>query len=166
MKIENIGRPKGANRPPKRVGRGSGSGHGKTSGRGSKGAKARKGGALRIGFEGGQMPLLRRVPKRGFTSVAKKVYQIVGVERLNHFRKDSAVDKTAMEKAGFIKTAERPVKILGDGKISKPLSIRADAFSENAKKKIVAAGGTAEIQQNETKKVKDEVKRRGVSHPS
>jgi len=145
MKIQDIGRPKGANRPPKRVGRGSGSGHGKTSGRGSKGAKARKGASLRIGFEGGQMPLMRRVPKRGFTSVAKKVYQLVRVESLNHFRKDSSVDKQAMKEAGFIKKAALPVKILGDGKISKPLSVRADAFSESAKKKIIAAGGKAEI---------------------
>ncbi len=145
MKIQDVGMPKGANRSPKRVGRGSGSGHGKTSGRGSKGAKARKGGALRIGFEGGQMPLMRRVPKRGFTSVMKKVYQIVSVERLNHFRKDSSVDKAAMEEAGFIKKAEWPVKVLGDGNISKPLSVCADAFSESAKKKITDAGGKTEI---------------------
>ncbi|MGB2706407.1 MAG: 50S ribosomal protein L15 [Candidatus Omnitrophota bacterium] len=145
MKIQDIRRPKGANRPPKRVGRGSGSGHGKTSGRGSKGAGQRKGASLRIGFEGGQMPLLRRVPKRGFTNVAKKVYQIVNVERLNHFRKDSSVDNAAMREAGLVKKAELPVKILGDGKISKPLNVRSDAFSRSAKKKITEAGGKAEI---------------------
>ena len=145
MKIQDIRRPKGANRPPKRVGRGSGSGHGKTSGRGSKGAGARKGASLRIGFEGGQMPLLRRVPKRGFTNVAKKVYQIVNVERLNHFRKDSSVDNVAMREAGLIKKAELPVKILGDGKISKPLNVHSYAFSRSAKKKITEAGGKAEI---------------------
>jgi len=100
---------------------------------------------LRIGFEGGQMPLMRRVHKRGFTSVMKKVYQIVSVERLNHFRKDSSVDKTAMKEAGFIKKAELPVKVLGDGKISKPLSVYAEAFSESARKKITEAGGKAEL---------------------
>jgi len=145
MKLQDIRRPKGAARPPKRVGRGSGSGHGKTSGRGSKGAKSRKGASLRIGFEGGQMPLIRRIPKRGFTSVDKKVYQVLNVERLNCFRKDSSVDKTAMKEAGLIRKAELPVKILGEGKISKPLSVTADAFSESAKKKIHEAGGKAEV---------------------
>jgi len=91
------------------------------------------------------MPLIRRIPKRGFTNVAKNVYQIVNIERLNHFRKDSSVDKTAMREAGLIKKTRLPVKVLGDGKISKPLSIRADAFSKNAKKKIIEAGGKAEI---------------------
>lgn len=144
MKIQDIRKPKGANRPPKRVGRGSGSGHGKTSGRGSKGAKSRKGPSLRIGFEGGQMPLMRRIPKRGFTSAAKKIYQIINVESLNHFRKDSSVDKAAMKEAGFIKKVDLPVKVLGDGKLSKALNVMADAFSESAKKKIRDAGGKAE----------------------
>ena len=93
MKIQHIKKPKGANEKPKRVGRGSGSGHGKTSCRGSKGAKARAGGLLRTGFEGGQMPLIRRIPKRGFTNVVKVPYQIVNVEGLNHFKKDTTVDK-------------------------------------------------------------------------
>ena len=146
MKLENIKRPKGANRAPKRVGRGSGSGHGKTSSRGHKGAKARAGAALRIGFEGGQMTLIRRLPKVGFTSVGKKEYQVVNVEDLNHFRKDSVVDKKMMKEEGFIKKERAPVKILGDGKLSKALSVKADAFSESAKKKILEAGGKADIE--------------------
>ena len=145
MKIQDIRRPRGAHKKKKRVGRGPGSGHGKTSGRGHKGAKARSGGALRLGFEGGQMPLIRRIPKRGFTSVGKKTFQIVNIDRLNHFRKDSSVDKKALKEAGFIKSVELPVKVLGDGSISKPLNISVDAFSESAKKKIVEAGGKTEI---------------------
>lgn len=145
MKIQDIRKPKGASRAPKRVGRGSGSGHGKTSGRGHKGAKARSGAGRRLGFEGGQMPLVRRIPKRGFTSVQKKVYQVVNVDRLNHFRKDSSVDKTEMKKAGLIKNERLPVKILGEGKLSKSLNIKASAVSESAKKKILEAGGKVDI---------------------
>ena len=144
MKLIDIRKPKGANRSPKRVGRGSASGWGKTSGRGHKGAKSRSGASRRLGFEGGQMSLIRRLPKMGFTSVDKKVYQIVNVERLNHFRKDSLVDKSAMQEAGLIKNTLVLVKILGDGKLTKPLSVTADAFSESAKKKILDAGGKAE----------------------
>ncbi len=143
MKIHNIKRPKGANRNHKRVGRGPGSGLGKTSGRGHKGAKARSGPALRLGFEGGQMPLIRRLPKVGFTSVDKKVYQVVNVEKLNHFKKDSVIDKKAFKEAGIIKNEKMPLKILGEGKITKSLTISADAFSSSAKKKIEEAGGKA-----------------------
>lgn len=146
MKIQDIRRPKGAHRNAKRVGRGSGSGHGKTCGRGHKGAKARSGGALRVGFEGGQMPLIRRIPKRGFTNVGKRAYQVINVEALNSFRKDTSLDKKALEEAGLIRSAESPVKVLGDGKLSKSLHVTADAFSKNAKKKIEVAGGKAEIQ--------------------
>lgn len=142
MKIHNIHKPRGVNPAPKRVGRGSGSGHGKTSGRGTKGAGSRSGPSLRTGFEGGQMPLIRRIPKRGFTSAAKKVYQIVNIETLNRFRKDSAVDKAAMKEAAIIKKTGLPVKVLGEGKLSKPLSVTADAFSGKAKKKIIDAGGS------------------------
>lgn len=145
MKIQDIRRPKGARRPPKRVGRGSGSGHGKTSTRGSKGAKARSGATRRLGFEGGQMSLIRRLPKRGFNSLAKKMYRIINVEKLASFRKDSSVDKAALKEAGFIKNTEVQVKILGKGKLSKPLKVTVDAFSASAKKKITEAGGTAEV---------------------
>ena len=141
MKIQDIPRPKGANKAPKRVGRGSGSGWGKTAGRGSKGANARSGGGTRLGFEGGQMPLMRRIPKRGFAQIGKKVYQIVNVNDLNRFKKDTSVDKRALEDAGLIKTSGHPVKILGEGKIAKSLSVAAEAFSKSAKKKIADAGG-------------------------
>ena len=145
MRIQDIRKPKGANRPPKRVGRGSGSGHGKTSGRGMKGVYSRAGATLRLGFEGGQMSLIRRLPKRGFTSVHKQVSQVVNIESLNHFRKDSLIDRAALKEAGLIKKDNRPVKILGDGKLSKSLNVIADAFSSSAKKKITDAGGKVEI---------------------
>ncbi|MFC1576179.1 50S ribosomal protein L15 [Candidatus Omnitrophota bacterium] len=144
MKIQDIKRPRGAHRSPKRVGRGPGSGHGKTSSRGSKGAMSRSGATRRLGFEGGQMSLIRRLPKRGFTSVAKVGYQVVNVESLKDFKKDSSVDKNALKEAGLIKKLDQPVKILGNGEISKPLSVSADAFSASARKKIVDAGGKAE----------------------
>jgi len=144
MKLENIRRPKGARRPKKRVGRGSGSGHGKTSGRGHKGAKSRAGASRRLGFEGGQMPLIRRLPKRGFNIYKKSKYQIINVESLNCFKKDTAVDKASLEKAGFIKKVSTPVKILGEGKLTKALSVKAEAFSKSAKKKITDAGGKTE----------------------
>ena len=145
MQIHEIGKPKGAHKKPRRVGRGPASGQGKTSGRGAKGAKSRKGATLRLGFEGGQMSLIRRLPKRGFTSVAKKVYQIINVESLNRFRKDASVDKAAMQKEGLVRKARLLVKILGEGKLTKALHVSANAFSKTAKKKIVDAGGKADI---------------------
>jgi large subunit ribosomal protein L15 len=145
MKIEDIRRPKGANRRHKRVGRGQGSGLGKTSGRGSKGVKARSGGAMRVGFEGGQMPLMRRIPKRGFTNVVKLVNQVVNIEGLNHFKKDSHVNKDSLKKAGLIKSVDAPVKVLGNGKIAKALTVSVDAFSKSARKKISDAGGKVEV---------------------
>ena len=144
MKISDIRKPKGSHRTKKRVGRGSGSGHGKTSGRGHKGAKSRSGASRRLGFEGGQMPLFRRLPKRGFTAVAKRICQVTNVENLNCFQKGSRVDKIALKEAGLIKSACERVKILGSGKLAKPLNVSADAFSESARKKIVASGGKTE----------------------
>ena len=149
MRIQDIHMPKGAHKPARRIGRGSGSGHGKTSGRGSKGAKSRSGFSRRIGFEGGQMPLIRRIPKRGFTSVAKKKYQLVNLERLNSFRKDSSIDKAALKQARIIKNVKLPVKILGKGKLSKPLVVEAEAFSKAAEKAISEAGGKVKVLQNE-----------------
>lgn len=145
MKLHNIPKPKGANKAPKRVGRGSGSGFGKTSGRGNKGAKARSGPGLRIGFEGGQMSLMRRLPKRGFTGFRRKVYQIVNVGSLNSFKKDSKVDRSAMIEAGILRNERLPVKVLADGKLSKSLIVTANAFSQSARKKIVDAGGAFEV---------------------
>ena len=145
MKIEDIRRPKGAGKAHRRVGRGSGSGHGKTSGRGHKGAKSRSGATHRFGFEGGQMTLIRRTPKRGFTNAAKVSYQVVNVDSLNSFRKDSVIDKEVLKQAGLVKKLNQPVKILGSGKITKPLSVSVEAFSESARKKISEAGGEAKV---------------------
>jgi len=144
MKIHRIRAPRGATKKPKRVGRGTGSGHGKTSTRGMKGAKSRSGFSLRLGFEGGQMPLMRRVPKRGFTIHAKKLYQVVNVERLNIFKKDSNIDPAALEEHGLIRDRGLCVKILGDGKLKHALSVKAHAFSKEAKKKIESSGGKTE----------------------
>ena len=142
MKINEIRKPKGATKSPKRVGRGSGTGHGKTSSRGMKGAKSRAGYSRRLGFEGGQMPLMRRIPKRGFTSAKKKIYQVVNVEQLSHFKKDSIVDPEALKKAGLIRRGNDKVKILGGGKFGKAISVKAHGFSKEAKKKIEESGGT------------------------
>ena len=145
MRIQDIHRPKGANKSSKRVGRGVGSGHGKTSTRGHKGARARSGPALRLGFEGGQMPLIRRLPKRGFTNPAKKAFQVVNVKDLNRFKKDTSIDKNLLKEAGLIKKLTVPVKILGDGKITKSLNVSVENASESAKKKIEEAGGKITI---------------------
>lgn len=147
MKLHEIPIPPGARRKIKRVGRGSGSGHGKTSGKGHKGLKARSGagGKLRLGFEGGQMPLIRRVPKRGFRSKFKIFNQIVNVEDLNDFKNNDAVDPQKLKESNLIKSLNQPVKILGDGKLNKPLTVRAHSFSESAAKKITEAGGAVEV---------------------
>ena len=142
MKINEIRKPRGATKSPKRVGRGCGTGHGKTSSRGMKGAKSRAGYSMRLGFEGGQMPLMRRIPKRGFTSARKKIYQVVNIEELNYFKKDSIVDLEALKKAGLIRRGKDKVKILGSGKLGKAISVKAHGFSKEAKKKIEESGGT------------------------
>lgn len=138
--------PRGARKKIKRVGRGSGSGHGKTSGRGHKGLKARtgSGGKLRLSFEGGQMSLIRRVPKRGFRSRFKIINQVVNVEDLNRLKKDEVADPKMMKEAGIIKKISQPIKILGNGELKKPLTVKAHAFSESAVEKIKKAGGTIE----------------------
>ena len=145
MKIGDIRKPKGVHRSPKRVGRGSGSGCGKTSGRGHNGAGQRSGPALRLGFEGGQMALIRRLPKRGFTNAVREPYRVVNVENLNHFRKDTVVDKNALREAVYIQDVSVRVKILGEGKLSKPLTVVSDAFSKSAQKKILEAGGKTKL---------------------
>lgn len=136
--------PAGSRKPRKRVGRGPGSGHGKTATRGTKGQKARSGGKVAPGFEGGQMPLARRLPKRGFTNIFKVVYQEVNVRDLNAFAPQTVVTPEVLQAAGKIKSVHRPVKILGDGELHVPLTVYADKFSRRAREKIVAAGGTAE----------------------
>ena len=145
MKINEIGAPRGANRNTKRRGRGSGSGHGKTSCRGHKGAKARSGRTTRPGFEGGQMPLIRRLPKRGFNSSRRNDYQVVNMESLNLFRANSIVGPKEFKEAGLIGSEKKPVKILGDGKLTKVLTVKAHKLSDSAKKKMEEAGAKVEF---------------------
>lgn len=142
--LHRLKRPAGSRKRPKIVGRGRGSGHGKTSGRGHKGQNARASGGVRPGFEGGQMPLIRRIPKRGFTFTPKARYQIVSLERLDRMSGKSEVTPELMRQARLVRK-DMPVKILGDGQLSKPLTIRAHAFSRSALDKIKQAGGTAHV---------------------
>ena len=144
MKITDIGMPKGANRKTKRRGRGMGSGHGKNSCRGRKGALHRSGRTTRPGFEGGQMPLIRRIPKRGFNSLFKHGFQVINIESLNRFDNNSTVGPAEYKKAGLISSVKDPVKILGTGKPSKTLTIKAHKFSESAKKALETAGSKLE----------------------
>ena len=135
----------GAKQKRKRVGRGDGSGHGTYSGRGLKGQKSRAGGGVRLGFEGGQLPIIKRLPrKRGFTNIFRDEYTIVNVGRLNTFAADVEVTPQSLLEAGLIKSIKQPVKILGDGEINRPLTVKAKKFSSAAKAKIEAAGGRAE----------------------
>jgi large subunit ribosomal protein L15 len=145
MKLHELKPGQGAKHKAKRVGRGIGSGHGKTSGRGHKGQKARSGGGVRPGFEGGQMPLQRRIPKRGFTNIFKKEYSIVNLERLNMFEEGSVVTPELLIQEGVIKSSYQRVKVLGDGEIDRALTVRAHKFSKTAAERIEAAGGKAEV---------------------
>jgi len=145
MLMDKLSPPPGAKKPRKRVGRGDGSGRGTYSGRGSKGQKARAGFKMRPGFEGGQLPLIKRLPeKRGFHNPFRKEYDIVKVGQLAVFEPESEVTPEKLVAAGLIKSLERPVKILADGEISQPLVVRANRFSAAAKAKIEAAGGKVE----------------------
>jgi len=141
MQIGELNVPKRKRR--KRVGRGPGSGNGKTSGRGHKGLGQRSGAKHHPWFEGGQMPLQRRVPKRGFKSLNKSVYQLVNVVALERFSDGQTVDAALLKQNGLIKNENYPVKILGDGELTKKLTVRADAFSQTAQDKIAKAGGEA-----------------------
>ncbi len=145
MKLENIKSPLGANKKIKRVGRGTGSGHGKTSTRGHKGQKSRSGGGVRPGFEGGQMPLQRRLPKRGFTNIFKKEYSILNVKDLNSFADGTEVTPDLLQEAGLIKSIRDGVKILGDGNLERNLSVKAHKISKQAEEKIKARGGRVEV---------------------
>lgn len=146
MKLHELRPPKGAKkRRRKRVGRGISAGQGKTAGRGTKGQRARSGGAKPPYFEGGQLPLVRRLPhKRGFTNIFKVRYAVVNVERLAGFRKGSEVTPQSLAEVGIIKSPDEPVKILGRGDIKKALTVKAHAFSASARQKIEAAGGSVE----------------------
>lgn len=138
-------RAPGSVREVKRIGRGHGSGQGKTAGKGHKGQKARAGRGMRPGFEGGQMPLQRRVPKRGFNNIFATRYAIVNLAALNKFENGAVVDTEALKAAGLVKNSYDGVKILGNGALEKNLTVKAAAFSESAKSKIEAAGGKAEV---------------------
>lgn len=144
IRLNDLYPPKGTNKKPKRVGRGIGSGHGKTSCRGHKGQKARSG-SPRLGFEGGQMPLGRRVPKRGFRNKFKKKFQIINIEQLNQFKKDSTVTAELLQDQKLIKNSRLPIKLLGKGKISKALNVRVQRVSKQAKEKIEKAGGKVQL---------------------
>lgn len=144
MDLSNLKPATGARKARKRVGRGPGSGHGKTSCRGHKGQKSRSGGGIPIGFEGGQMPLTRRLPKRGFTNIFKKRYALINVADLSVFEKDSTVDAAALMEKGLIKKIHDGIKLLGNGEIDKPVILKVHKWSKSAHDKIVAAGGKVE----------------------
>ena len=145
MKLHDLRPAEGSTTAEKRLGRGVGSGLGKTSGKGHKGAKARSGGGKRPGFEGGQMPLYRRVPKKGFTNIFGTDYASVNVERLNVFEDGATVDAKALLDAGIIKKTLGGVKIMGNGELQKKLNVKAAKFTASAKEKIEALGGKAEV---------------------
>ena len=145
MKLHELKKPEGSTRARKRVGRGTGSGLGTTSGRGMNGQNSRSGGGTRLGFEGGQMPLYRRRPKRGFTNHWKKEYVGVNVEKLNCFEDGATVTSQMIIDAGLAKKVTAGVKILGGGELKKNLTVQAEKFSDSAIEKIVAAGGKAEV---------------------
>lgn len=146
MKLNELKPALGSTTAPRRLGRGVGSGLGKTSGKGHKGAKARSGGGKRPGFEGGQMPLQRRLPKRGFNNIFRKEIVALNIKDLEKkFDNGAVVDTEALRAAGLVKNSFDGVKILGNGELTKKLTVKANAFSESAKQKIEAAGGIAEV---------------------
>ena len=145
MKLHELSPVAGSTHVGKRKGRGHGSGNGKTGGRGHKGQKARSGGKVRVGFEGGQMPLVRRIPKRGFNNVFAKPLTAVNVIALNNFEDGATVDAAALIDAGIIAECPNGLKVLGNGNLTKKITVKAAAFSESAKEKIEQAGGKAEV---------------------
>ena len=144
MKLFELSPAEGSRKDAYRKGRGAGSGNGKTAGKGHKGQKARSGGGVRPGFEGGQMPLARRVPKRGFNNIFATKYVGINVDVLNRFEDGSVVDEAAIVKAGLVKKTLDGIKILGRGELNKNLTVKVTAFSATAKEKIEKAGGKAE----------------------
>ncbi len=145
MKLHELKPAQGSKKAPKRIGRGTGSGLGKTSARGQKGQKSRSGGGVRPGFEGGQMPLSRRLPKRGFTNIFAKEYAIVNVEALEVFDNGAVVTAETCKEAGLINKTYDGLKVLGNGELTKKLDVKAAKFTKTAQEKITAAGGSAEV---------------------
>ena len=145
MKLSELSPAEGSVRAPYRKGRGAGSGNGKTGGRGHKGQKARSGGKIRVGFEGGQMPLARRIPKRGFNNIFAKPLEIVNLSTLDQFQDGDTVTVHALLEKGILSKCSYGYKVLGSGKLSKKLTVQASAFSASAKEAIEAAGGKAEV---------------------
>lgn len=145
MKLHELSPAPGSVKKAYRVGRGAGSGNGKTAGKGHKGQNARSGGGVRPGFEGGQMPLQRRVPKRGFNNIFATVYATVNVSDLERFENGTVVDVNVLKEAGLVKKVNDGVKVLGNGELTKNLTVNAAAFSASAKEKIEKAGGKAEV---------------------
>ena len=145
MNLHELSPAAGSNTKAYRKGRGNGSGNGKTGGRGQKGQWSRSGGGVRVGFEGGQMPLARRLPKRGFHNIFAKPLEAVNVSVLEKFEDGAVVDAKALLEKGILSKCEYGVKILGSGQLSKKLTVQASAFSASAKEKIEAAGGKAEV---------------------
>lgn len=145
MKLHEMSYTEGARRERKRIGRGHGSGNGKTAGKGNKGQNARSGGGVRLGFEGGQTPLARRLPKRGFTNFNRKEYAIVNVESLNVFENDTVVTPELLKETGLVKKELDGIKILGQGELTKKLTVKANKFSASAVTVIEQAGGKAEV---------------------
>ena len=145
MKLHELRAVKGATKAPKRKGRGHATGQGTTSGRGMNGQKSRSGGGTRLGFEGGQMPLYRRLPKRGCNNIWGTEYTIVNVEDLNKFEAGTVVTQEVLEEAGIVKQVKDGIKVLGQGTINIAVTVKADKFSKTAVEKIEAAGGKAEV---------------------
>jgi large subunit ribosomal protein L15 len=144
LSLSNLSPQKGSTKQRKRLGRGPGSGHGKTAGRGHKGFKARSGSGIKRGFEGGQMPLQRRLPKRGFNNVFRKEYAVVNVKELDRLEAGIKVDRQVLVAAGLIRAKDNFIKILGDGELSKKFIVAVDKISVSARRKIENAGGTIE----------------------
>ncbi|EAD8854903.1 50S ribosomal protein L15 [Listeria monocytogenes] len=145
MKLHELKPSEGSRKERNRVGRGTGSGNGKTSGRGHKGQKARSGGGVRLGFEGGQLPLFRRIPKRGFTNINRKEFAVVNLDVLNRFEDGTEVTPELLVETGIIRNEKSGIKILSNGNIEKKLTVKANKFSAAAKEAIEAAGGKTEV---------------------
>jgi large subunit ribosomal protein L15 len=148
MRLNDLAPAPGARKTPKRIGRGVGSGWGKTAGRGSKGQNSRSGGGVRPGYEGGQMPIHRRLPKRGFTNIFKKNYAVINIRDLAKMESGSIVDEAVLVRAGLVKGRRDGVKLLGQGEIDIPLTVKIDLVSQSARQKIESAGGTVEVSQS------------------